>query len=62
MKISIPNRLEPGQQVQVCDPKEPPTEWVSFTVIRVNNQRVELLSPSHQQTWAQSSEVVVVTL
>lgn len=60
MKISIPKILEPGQQLLGVDPYEPPTEWMNFTIVRVNNQRVELLSPSQEQTWAESSEVVVI--
>ncbi len=60
MNITIPTSLFPGQQVQVFDPDEPPTEWVVFTVIQVSEQCVELLSPSHQETWAESSEVVVI--
>ncbi len=60
MNITIPTLLLPGQQVQVFDPDEPPTEWVAFTVIRVSDKQVKLLSPSYQETWAESSEVVVI--
>ena len=60
MNITIPTLLQPGQQVQVFDPDEPPTEWVNFTVIQVTEQGVELLSPSREKTWAESSEVVVI--
>ena len=60
MNITIPTSLQPGQQVQVFDPDEPPTEWVNFTVIQVTEQRVELLSPSEEETWAESEEVVVI--
>ncbi len=60
MNITIPKLLSPGQQVQVFDPDEPPREWVVFTVIRVSDQRVELLSPLQEKTWAESSEVVVI--
>ena len=60
MNITVPTLLQPGQQVQVFDPDEPPTEWVVFTVIQVTEQGVELLSPSQEETWAESSEVVVI--
>ncbi len=60
MNITIPTLWQPGQQVQVFDPDEPPTEWVIFTVIRVTEHRVELLSPSQQETWAEFSEVIVI--
>ena len=60
MNITIPPSLKPGQQVQVFDPDEPLTEWVAFTVIQVTEQRVELLSPRQEETWAESSEVVVI--
>ncbi len=55
MNITIPTSLLPGQQVQVFDPDEPPTEWVVFTVIQVSEQRIELLSPLQEKTWAESS-------
>lgn len=60
MNITIPTLLQPGQQVQVFDPDEAPTEWVVFTVIRVSDERVDLLSPRQEETWAESSEVVVI--
>ena len=60
MNITVPTLLSPGQQVQVFDPDEPPTEWVAFTVIRVTDQRIDLLSPSQEETWAESSEVVII--
>ncbi len=60
MKITIPTSLSPGQQVQVFDPDEPPREWVAFTVIQVTEQRIELLSPSQEETYAESSEVVII--
>ncbi len=60
MNITVPTSLQPGQQVQVFDPDEPPTEWVVFTVTQVSDERVDLLSPSYEQTWAESSEVVVI--
>ncbi len=62
MNITVPTSLQPGQQVQVFDPDEPPTEWVIFTVTQVSDQRVDLLSPSHEPTWAESSQVVVIEL
>ncbi len=60
MNITIPTLLLPGQQVQVLDPEEPLTEGVAFMVIQVSDERVELLSPSQEQTYAESSEVVVI--
>ncbi len=60
MNITVPTSLQPGQQVQVFDPDEPPTEWVVFTVIQVSDKRIELLSPSQEETWAESEEVVVI--
>ena len=60
MNITVPTLLLPGQQVQVFDPDEPPTEWVVFTVIQVSEQRIELLSPLQEKTWAESSEIVVI--
>ena len=60
MNITVSPSLQPGQQVQVFDPDEPPTEWVAFTVIQVSEQGVELLSPSEEETWAESEEVVVI--
>ncbi len=62
MNITVPTSLQPGQQVQVFDPDEPPTEWVVFTVTQVSDQRVDLLSSLQEKTWAESSEVVVIEL
>lgn len=62
MNITVPTSLQPGQQVQVFDPDEPPTEWVIFTVTQVSEQRVDLLSPLQEKTWAESSQIVVIEL
>ncbi|MEM8779416.1 MAG: hypothetical protein AAGF26_11200 [Cyanobacteria bacterium P01_G01_bin.49] len=59
MNIITPTSLTPGQTVKVFDPDEPPTEWVDFTIIQVQKQRVELLSPNKEKTWANLDDLFI---
>jgi hypothetical protein len=52
-----PTSIVPGAKVQVFDPGEPPNEWVEFTVVSVDQFRVELRSPSGALTWAHTDEI-----
>ena len=57
MNIITPTAIAPGLKIKVFDPDEPPIEWLEFTVVRIDGQRVELLSPSNEKTWATLNEL-----
>ncbi|NJK50890.1 hypothetical protein HC931_24755 [Candidatus Gracilibacteria bacterium] len=49
--------IVPGTKVTCFDPFEPPNEWVEFTIVSVDEFRVELRSLNGDRTWAHIDEI-----
>lgn len=52
-------QIKRGQEVQIFDRNEPPSEWSWFTISKVRGNRVHLVSSSGATTWAFVKEIFI---